>query len=218
MIITTRIRHLLLALVALNLLAVISARAAEQCEHCPYAHDSACDDRNDRNEHDRRGLVVGFNLGGSNANLDFNRLGAKMEREIEGGTGGAMRIGYGISDEFVIGFEVFVAEKEDSAVEMEAGAALVTATWFPGGGGFFLRAGVGTGVTTLKMTSPENIDWVEREGDAGLFGFGYEWRLGNKFALGVAADGVMTEHSDTLGFQDTEFGFGSASLQLNWYL
>ena len=201
MIITTRLRHFLMALSALSLLAVTASRA--------------CDDEPD---HDRRGVMIGFNVGGANATVNFTRLGAEVEREIEGGHGGALRLGYALSDQFMLSLEAAYIEKQDAATDLEAGAALVVATWYPGGGGFFLRAGVGTGMTTLKMTTPERIDWFEREGDAGLFGLGYEWRLGRQFALGIAVDGVVTEHSDTLGFQDTEFGFGSASLQLNWYL
>ena len=199
MIVTNRIRQLLLALIALSLLAAETARAGDY-------------------HNDRRGLMLGFNVGGANADLKFQRLGADIKREIEGGHGGALRVGFGLSDHFVLSFEAYGIEKQDAATDLEAGAALVTATWYPGGGGFFLRAGVGTGVTSLKMTSPEFINWVEREGDAALLGLGYEWRLGRQFALGVAVDGVVTEYSDTFGFHDTEFGFGSASLQLNWYL
>jgi hypothetical protein len=59
---------------------------------------------------------------------------------------------------------------------------------------------------------------VEREGDAGLPGIGYEWRLGRQFALGIALDAVGVEFQDLPDFQDTVLGYGSASLQLNWYL
>lgn len=210
MIVPNNIRFLMLAMGAVMLLAV----AAHACDddrhcnnHCRRGHDN-----------DRKGLMLGFNMGGANAQLEYQRNGAKVEREIEGGAGGAFRIGYGLSDAFVLGFEMHGIHRKDGPLEMSSGAGLVTATWYPGGGGFFLRAGVGSSMTTLSLPAPNGVAWEEREGDAGLLGLGYEWRLGNQFALGIAVDGVGAEYTDTTGYHDTRFGFGSASLQLNWFL
>jgi hypothetical protein len=108
--------------------------------------------------------------------------------------------------------------KKDGPEELEVGSGLVTLTWYPGSGGFFLRAGAGTAQATVKLPAPTGADWVEREGDAGLPGIGYEWRLGRQFALGIALDAVGVEFQDLPDFQDTVLGYGSASLQLNWYL
>lgn len=198
MIVTNRIRNFLLAAAALALLTG-AARARDY-------------------DNDRRGLMLGFNVAGGGAELTYRALGAEVKREIEGGSGAAVRLGFGLSDHVVLGIEAHGMRKEDSLTDLEAGAAMVTVTWFPGGGGFFLRAGAGTGITTLRLDQAPTVDWVEREGDAGMFGLGYEWRLGRQFALGVALDGIVTEYEDLGGFVDTEFGFGAASLQLNWYL
>ncbi len=198
MIRSSQLRHLMLFIIAVSLLSSV-ARAAEH-------------------PNDRKGLVVGFNMGGANAVLEYDRAGASVEREIEGGIGGAFRLGVGLSDSFVLGIEGHGITKKDGLEELEVASGLVTLTWYPGGGGFFLRAGAGTAQATVKLPYPTGANWVEREGDAGLLGIGYEWRLGRQFALGVALDAVGVEFQDLPDFQDTVLGYGSASLQLNWYL
>jgi hypothetical protein len=198
MIRSNQLRHLMLFVVATSLLFSV-ARAAEH-------------------PNDRKGLIVGFNTGGANAVLEYDRGGATVERDIEGGIGGALRLAFGLSDSFILGLEGHGMTKKDGPEELEVGSGLVTLTWYPGSGGFFLRAGAGTAQATVKLPAPTGADWVEREGDAGLPGIGYEWRLGRQFALGIALDAVGVEFQDLPDFQDTVLGYGSASLQLNWYL
>jgi len=195
---TDRIRHLILFLLATTLLASLA-----KADDVPQ---------------ERRGLMLGFNVGGANAVLAYDRFGTAIEREIEGGSGAAVRVGIGLSNSVVLGLEGHGISKKDGPEELSAGAGLVTLTWYPGGGGFFLRGGVGTAQATLLLAAPVGADWVEREGDAGLLGIGYEWRLGRQFALGIALDAVGIEYQDLPGFEDTTLGFGSASLQLNWFL
>lgn len=192
------IRHAALFLLSLGLL-VGAARAGEH-------------------PHDRRGLVLGFNVGGGTAMLQYDRFGTEVERELDDGAAGAVRIGYGVSNSVVFALEGRGFHKEDGPLDVAHRAALVTVTWHPGGGGFFLRGGVGSSTNTIKLGAPDHADWEDREGDAALIGLGYEWRLGRQFALGVALDAYGTEFEDLPLFQDTTFGAGSASVQLQWYL
>lgn len=169
-------------------------------------------------EHARKGLNLGFNAGCANSVLEYDRLGATVDRESDGGFGGAARIGYGVSDSVILSLDLRGFNKEDGPQEIHAALALATITWHPGGGGFFLRAGVGGGSADVLLPAPDNADWNDREGDAALIGLGYEWRLGRQFALGLALDGYGLHFDDRLGFQDTTLGFGSTSLQFQWYL
>lgn len=197
---TDQLRHLTLAVVAIILLA-----AATTAEAGDFRHD-------------RKGLVMGLSLGGANAELQYDRNGSTINREIEGGSTGGILIGFGLNDHLVLGVEAHGFRTLDSVEETEVGLGAVSLTWYPGGGGFFLRGGVGSSLTTLRLGAVEDVDWVEREADAALFGLGYEWRLGRQFALGLGVDAYVSEYEDLPRFQDTTFGFGSASLKLNWYL
>ncbi|MBU0740790.1 hypothetical protein KJ554_00400 [bacterium] len=170
--------------------------------------------------HERKGLVLGFNLGGGNAALQYDLFGTNVEREIENVFGGGGRIGYGLSDHVVLSLEGHGFGKTSGEADVQAVMTLVTVTWYPGGGGFFLRAGGGGGAANVTLPGPPAaVDWNEREaeGAAGV-GLGYEWRLGRQFALGVALDARGLSFEDLPLFRETTLGHGTASLQLNWYL
>jgi len=171
-------------------------------------------------DHERKGLVLGVNLGIGGANLQYERLGMTVEHEIESVPGGIGRVGFGLSDHFVITLEGHGFGKTNSQVDIQGVMTLLTLTWHPGSGGFFLRGGVGGGAATIKLLGPPSaVVWEEREAEGAVgFGLGYEWRLGRQFALGLALDGRALVFEDRLGFRETVFGSGIASLQLNWYL
>lgn len=170
--------------------------------------------------HERKGLVLGFNLGGGSAALHYERFGIEVEHEIENVLGGGGRIGYGLSDHVVLSLEGHGFGKTNSEADVQAVMTLVTVTWYPGGGGFFLRAGGGGGAANVKLLGPPApVDWSERESEGAVgVGLGYEWRLGRQFALGLALDARAMTFEDLPLFQETVLGRGTASLQLNWYL
>jgi len=170
--------------------------------------------------HERKGPVLGFNLGTGGGKFEFERIGVEIDRELEGVFGGIGRIGYGVSNSVIISLEGHLFDKSNSEVDVQGVMALVTVTWHPGGGGFFLRAGAGGGAANIKVIgAPAAVDWSERESEgAGSFGLGYEWRLGREFALGVALDGRAMTFEDLPLFEETVLGNGIVSVQLNWYL
>ena len=49
-------------------------------------------------------------------------------------------------------------------------------------------------------------------------GLGYEWKLGERFGLGLAADGFGFDADGVTGYEDDEVGAGGATVQFNWYL
>jgi len=134
--------------------------------------------------------------------------------------GGLGRVGFGVSDHVLFSLEAHAFGKTNAEVDVQGVMTLVTVTWHPGGGGFFLRAGVGGGAAKGKLRGPPTlVNWSEREAEgAGSLGLGYEWRLGRQFARGVALDGRGLAFEDLPGFEETVLGSGIASLQLNWYL
>ena len=169
---------------------------------------------------ERKGPVLGFNLGTGGGKFEFERLGVKVDKELDGVFGGIGRIGYGVSNSVIISLEGHLFDKSNSEVDVQGVDTLLMLTWYPGGGGFFLRGGLGGGAANVKLLGPPHlIDWEERESEeAGGFGLGYEWRLGRQFALGVALDVQVMRFDDLLLFKDTYLGHGAMSVQLNWYL
>ena len=170
--------------------------------------------------HERKGLVLGFNLGGGEMNLEYDRFGVKVERETDAVIGGVGRIGYGLSDHVVLSLEGVGFCKDEDDVDLQARMSLLTVTWYPAGGGFFLRGGIGSGEVDLEMTGPpEAVDWDESEPEEAFgIGLGYEWRLGRQFALGAALDARAMIFEDELVRKDIVLSNGTVSVQLNWYL
>jgi hypothetical protein len=193
-------RGLLLAALVLAVAASAPARAGEH-------------------PHDRKGLLLGFNFGGGSGILAFERAGEDYEIEFEEGHSSQARIGYAFSDRFALSLEGTGFHWKDGEQEVDGGVGCLVATWWPGGGGFFLRLGVGGGVYDAKVDDPDaHIDWKERDGAAGLLGLGYEWRLTRSFALGVAADISGVKYDDLPLFKETGLGSAAVSAQFNWYL
>jgi hypothetical protein len=169
--------------------------------------------------HDRKGLLLGFNLGRGGGILAFERLGYELDVEFEDAQTGALRFGYAFNDHFALSLEGWGFHWEDGDESVEGGVGCLVATVWPCGGGFFFRIGAGDGTYDVTLDRPgARLEWLEREGEGGLLGVGYEWRLGRDFALGVSADAYGVSYDDLPNFQETVLGSAALSIQLNWYL
>jgi len=135
--------------------------------------------------HVRRGAILGLNLGTGSSTLEYDAPNGHVKRTVDGGIAGGARLGYAFSDRLVLSLEAHGYGWDDGAASRNAGVGLLVATWYPGAGGFFLRAGVGGG--RIAVHEP-GIGWKDRDGGAGTVGLGYEWRVGPQFAMGLAAD------------------------------
>ena len=164
--------------------------------------------------HARRGTVLSVGPGAGGSTVEFSTPGGRVQRDVDGGVAAEARLGYAFSDYFALSLTAAGYGWENGGRTRRAGVGLLAATWYPGGGGFFLRAGVGSGRVTVRE---EGVDWNDREGEAVGGGLGYEWRVGPRFALGLAVDGYTVTLDDASG-GDTTFSHAALSLQLNWYL
>lgn len=167
---------------------------------------------------DRKGWFVGANagFGGSHYSEDLGKR--TVSDDPFGGAMGGLRIGYAVSNAFAIsleghGFGTSAGRHE----EWGLGAGFVTATWWPRGSGFFVRAGIGSGSGEILLRRTDELVEFEDK-TAGLFGIGYEWQLGRRFALGVAADGIGFDLGGLGGGKEETAGASGVSIQLNWYL
>jgi len=188
------------ALLALTLIAVVMA-----------AVPSFAADR------DRKGLFLGLNAGWGGAGFG-SKIGSKsISDDPFMGAAGALRFGYAFSNSFALSLEGYGFGSESGDDGWGLGASFLTVTWWPDGSGFFLRMGFGAGGGDIRVRPTNDLVHFEDKG-AALFGLGYEWQLGRKFALGVAADGIGFDLDGASGLEEDFVGLGTFSIQFNWYL
>ena len=160
--------------------------------------------------HDRNGFMIGFSVGGGSQGIEDGD-------EREGSVTGNLRVGYAVRPDLVVHFEGTGWTKTFDTVFGDATWSFSTATaaltCYPGGGGAFLRGGIGIGTARLKIENA-GIEVSEDESGLGLVAaVGYEWRLTKKFAMGPHGEFVWMDLGEDVGTADN-FGGG---LDFDWY-
>ena len=99
-------------------------------------------------------------------------------------------------------------------------------SWFPRQGGFFVRGGVGLGIYDEKAEVGNLTIQYDETGLGLMAAFGYEMRLGEKFALGPQIDFAYIDLGEVdleepdgtrIGKAEASFEYVSLSIGLNWY-
>lgn len=203
----TNLRKFSRALTALTLTATLAAAAPTL----------AGDDDGCHNPRDRKGWLVGLNVGSGSSSYGASVGSRTYTEDAYSGEYGGLRGGYAFSNAFAVTLEGVGFGSSSGDRDWGMGAGLVAVTWWPAGGGFFVRGGLGGGGgEVLLRESGEVAEFSDRA--AGLFGIGYEWQVGRNFALGLAADGFGFDIEGITGETDAFVGTGSFSIQFNWYL
>lgn len=171
---------------------------------------------------ERRGWFLGFDIGTGSSSLEYDRPAGKYESDDDevGGAFG-LRVGYGLTDRFLVSLDTNGYGQEDDDWETSIDTTVLMATYHLGGGGFFFRAGGGVGrVETELPADLAGSPAVEfkKSGPVLALGAGYEWRVGEKFALGLAIDARGGSIDDFDVVKDLTFGKSTLGLQFNWYL
>lgn len=132
--------------------------------------------------HDRTGFMVGMNLGSGKVNIaghtldnrpEWSQIGANYVNPVrEWGSANAFRFGLGVNDRFVLGMEILGWSESGSGDGY--GVVTPTLTFFPGGGGAYVRGGVGI--------ADGNLD-PNGSGTGALAALGYELWVSRHFAL-----------------------------------
>ncbi len=187
---------------------------ATLCMGAPVAVDAA--------PNTRLGWCVGVGFGIESVSWTDADGGRDTENS---GTANA-RIGYAVKPDLVMGVEFWSWAKEyeiqTSAnivpVDVRLTATTLCATYFPGGGGFFIRLGAGLAYGRLQVAPPSNVTTISaiddnETGFAALLAPGYEWRFTQRFALGAQGDVVYLGLGSVL---ENAFGYG-VNAQFNWY-
>ncbi len=167
---------------------------------------------------ERTGLFMGLNAGFGAAGYTADLGKQTVTDDPYDGASGAIRFGYAFNNKLALSLEGLGFGTNDGGPDDDGwgmGAGVVAVTWFPKGGGFFLRGGLGVaGGDVLRRDGVlQNIP----EKPAALFGLGYEWQLGEHFALGVAADAVGVELGEAPGLDEQCATMSNLTIQTNWY-
>lgn len=175
----------------------------------------------DEGVRDRAGIFGGFHLGGSQANF---RLATNSDPSGDTGNDFGGRIGYGINDRFLLSLDLNVwnatyktvistIDLYFTTVALE-GAYVIPVT--DAGSGFFGRLGIGqTQVSSETKIGSGGFATDGATGTSLTLTGGFEWLLGEDFALGVDIfkryTGLKFKDSDS---QTDMFGL---NLSFLWY-
>jgi hypothetical protein len=159
--------------------------------------------------HDRSGFMLGFGIGGGSQ-------GIEDEDDRESSAIGDFRIGYAVQPDLAVHLESSVWSKTfddlDGEVTWTFATTTAALTVYPGGGGGFLRGGIGFGTASVELdTGPFTVS-ADESGFGVLAAAGYEWRLTRMFALGPHAEFTWMDAGDV--GSATMFG---GALDFNWY-
>ena len=157
--------------------------------------------------HERDGFVIGFNLGAGSARVHPDA----GEEDNSGGGAGAFRLGWAFANQFMVSLEGTAWVNSENEGDVTLSSSLIDFTWYPAASGFFLRAGLGGGTAEVTFPVVDGELTVSDSGGAFGIGGGHEWRLGGKFALGLALD------YHTFSVDGGDFDFLNGTVQLNWY-
>lgn len=165
------------------------------------------------------GWFVGINAGFGDSFTAWEEGKRSTSEEGEFGAMGGLRIGYAINSHWAISLEGYghgTRDHDELDDDIGLGVGFFVGTWHPTGDGFFVRLGFGAGGG--EFVHPETRERVELdERFAGLFGLGYDWRVGRNTALGVAFDGFALDADGATGFENDTVGAGMFSIQFTWH-
>jgi len=167
---------------------------------------------------DRKGWLVGINAGWGHS-MFSEKVGSRtFSDDPHGGGAGSLRLGYAFHDALALTLEGHGFGSSAGESDWGMGAGLVVLTWWTRGGGFFVRAGVGSGGGEVLLRETDEL--LQFDGKtAALFGIGYEWMVGRNLGLSLAADGFGIDLDGVAGHSDDDSaGASSITVQLNWYL
>ena len=176
-------------------------------------------DRGPKPVNTRQGLVLGFTLGAGWARPEIDGVSGSWEA----GLAGNARLGYGISESWVLGLEFNAWGREDGGKRRSFGNTMVVGTFFPKGGSFGLRAGLGAGQASLRVETETNqFRFIDDWGFGLLLGMGYEWRLGGALALGATFDATYMDAGQVQLTEtesaDIQGNVTSLGMSFTWYL
>jgi len=171
----------------------------------------------------RHGFFLGTDFGMGGAGLEYYIDGEKYESEEELGAGLTLRLGYQFAPWFGLSINARgVGQGREDDHILAVGSSTITATFYPGSGGFFFRFGVGN--ARVKTELPEDYDTatglareIDEEADIVAFGLGYEWMANDHFSIGLSMETRGGEIDDFDEITDATIGDATFGLSMNYF-
>ena len=144
----------------------------------------------------RSGFFGSFGLGVGQDRFSVTPAPGTEVVTSEGAGAAVIRLGGSLSQRFALSADLFGAVP-DNAVEDDGTAAfLATGTWFPGGGNFLVRGGLGSirteeTVSTALSTTTSAL--------AVQVGIGYDIRISRNKAIALTLDVIQGTNADYVG-------------------
>jgi hypothetical protein len=172
--------------------------------------------------HVRTGICAGVGFGMESVSWSDQ----DEDRNVEGSGAANARVGYMVRPDLAVGVEFWgwaknydiSTETLPVPVDVKLTATTLAVSYFPGGDAFFMRLGVGLAYGRVEVEPPPSVTSVPATtqsytGFAVDFAPGFEFRMTQKFALGLQGDLVYLDLGEAL---EDVFGYG-LSAQFNWY-
>lgn len=167
---------------------------------------------------ERDGTVVGGNVGYGWTKVTGIVAGEEFDTDSQGAFTGLLRFGFASSDQFMISADVGGWVKTWQEHKINLFFFNATATWFPGGQGFFVRGTAGYGNLDLVYITPvDQISFQQGGFDFGG-GAGYELRVSPDLAIGVALDYWRLNVGQFEDLEDVEASTTAITFQINYYM
>jgi hypothetical protein len=132
-----------------------------------------------------------FAVGAASGSVGMNCSGCTSDRKS--GASGTVRMGGTLSPHWLLGGEIDGWAKSESGVDMTVASVAVVASWYPSRtGGFFLKFGLGGLAYHEEDPDASKSDIT---GAAGVFGLGYDLRVGRSFALTPYLNSIASSNS-----------------------
>jgi len=168
----------------------------------------------------RDGWMYGLNLGWGWAKAEALESGnaEKVESDWTDDITGGLRVAFAPRDDLAYGMDFSGWTDNAGGLDETVFWILVQGHWFPRGQGVFLRGGAGLGTVNVTYRGPAAVVSQSSGGFAWGLGAGWEARLSDMFALGVAYDYRQVDAGSISILEDVKTRIHAVTLNVTWYM
>jgi len=177
--------------------------------------------------HDRDGLTVGVNLGAAWNKLEFS-VPDENQQPVNQSTGtavdfaGGVNVGWARNDYLLASIGIYGWKEGGWTVTGNPVSAstihfMLELQWFPRGEGFWIKGGAGGGNLDFSTVTPLYRRTFQKGGWNFELGAGYEFRVADSVALGIAYDYRYLTVGQFEGLDDTKVLSSNLSLSIRYY-
>ena len=172
--------------------------------------------------HDRDGTVVGLNFGCGWNKLKYDTSGGESETDTDTAFTGGLSIGWARNDNLIGSIGIY-GWKESlyqgiTPVSVSTFNFLAEVSWFPRGEGFWIKGGIGGGTLDVYAVFPLSTVNFQEGGWAYTAGAGYEFRVSDGTAIGIAYDYRTISTGDSDSWKNTSASTHALAFNIRFYM